>query len=260
MFHDPFHMAHSPRSGRRVFLANDPRFLITAFALILMSVFVFAHTNGLLCVLVYVLVLHRLAGLSVKTLTSGAKNMAFFVLFIIAINSVLNSGEPLIGAVPFISREGLAMGVHQSVRVLVLYFTTVVFLGVASPEDIARGLSAFLKPFSPNGARRVALYGFLSIGFLPVFADEVQRIRIAQGFRGGGMEGSLMRRLAGVRLLLVPVFLSAVQRSGHLAVAVELRDIKTTIGGILVLETPSQKDYVFVVVTAVILVAAWLIT
>lgn len=209
--------------------------------------------------LAYVLMLHRLSGLPSGAIAKGLKNTGLFVVLIIVINCFFIRGEPLIGAIPFLSREGLTTGIHHSVRVVVLYYAAVVFLGVASPEDIARGISACLRPFSPDLADRVAMYGFLSMGFLPVFADELQRIRTAQGFRGGGMTGGLLSKLNGVRLLLVPLILSAVQRSAQLAVAVELRDIKSTIRGILVIDKPSQKDCAFVVVTVVIVTTAWLL-
>jgi energy-coupling factor transporter transmembrane protein EcfT len=139
---------------------------------------------------------------------------------------------------------------------LILYLGAVVFLAVVSPEEMARAVSAFARPFSPGFARRCALYVFLTLGFLPLFADEIERVRVAQGFRGGGLEGGIARKLRGVRLLLVPMFVSAVHRSEYLAMAVELRDVKTTIGNILPLESPSQRDYVFVAATLAVIAAA----
>ena len=64
---------------------------------------------------------------------------------------------------------------------------------------------------------------FLSFGFLPLFADELERVRLAQRFRGGGLEGGFGRKLRGVRLLLVPLFVSAFRRADELAFAMESR-------------------------------------
>jgi energy-coupling factor transporter transmembrane protein EcfT len=254
----PANLTTSPRSKESAFLAGDPRFLMAGFALIALAAFVITDTRGLLVVLVYVLALHRLAGIPSRSLVKAARSVALFVVLVVAINAVLVEGRPLNPSIPFVSREGIASGIHASVRVLVLYFGMVVFLAVASAEDMAKGISALVAPISKDLARRAAMYGFLSFGFLPLFADETRRITVAQKFRGGGLEGGLFKKLKGVRLLIVPLVLSAIHRSAELAMIVELRRIRSTIDGILVLEKTSQKDYVYLVTTVVVLTAAWI--
>ena len=249
----------SNRTGPTRFIAGDPRFLMAGFMLIAVAAFFVGQTVGLVFVFAYVLTLAHFAGIPTRTLLKNGKGIGVFVLLIIAINAVLVSGESLAPGLPFPTREGIMSGVHSAVRVLVLYFGAVVFLAVMSPEEMARGLSAFLSPLSQDLARRTALYVFLSFGFLPLFADELERVRVAQRFRGGGLEGGFGRKLRGVRLMLVPLFVSAIHRSAHLAMAVELRKVETTIGNILTLDRPSQRDYVFVIATLVVIAAAGLI-
>lgn len=252
------HHLYNPanRTGPARFIAGDPRFLIAGFLLITVSAFVIPQTPGLVFVFAYVLMLAHLAGIPIRTLIKNGKSIGAFVLLIIAINAVMVSGESLVSGFSIPTREGITSGIHSAVRVLILYFGAVVFLAVVSPEEMARGLSGFLRPFSPDFARRVALYVFLSFGFLPLFADELERVRTAQKFRGGGLEGGLGSKLRGARLLLVPMFVSAIHRSEHLAMAVELRDVKTTIGNILILDRPTQRDYLFVTATLIIIIAA----
>jgi energy-coupling factor transport system permease protein len=100
------------------------------------------------------------------------------------------------------------------------------------------------------------MYGFISFGFLPLFADEIERIVVAQKFRGAGFDRGLVRRIAAARLLVVPLVVSAIRRSEQLALSVELRRVRSRIGGILVLENPTAKDCLFLVVTLAVLVAA----
>jgi energy-coupling factor transporter transmembrane protein EcfT len=57
-------------------------------------------------------------------------------------------------------------------------------------------------------------------------ADEFQRIRVAQSFRGGNFAGGIWRRAETARAWLVPLLVSTIQRSGQLAITVELRDIR----------------------------------
>jgi energy-coupling factor transporter transmembrane protein EcfT len=232
---------------------------MAGFALIAVAVFVVRGMWGLVFVLAYTLFLHHAAGLPFASLARTLRRTAVFVVVIVAINAVLVGGAPLVHAVPFVSREGLASGIHAGLRVLVLVLGAVVFFAAAPPEQIARGIAAVIAPFSRGLSRRLAMYAFLSAGFIPLFADEIRRITVAQEFRGGGFEGGPFKRLRGVRLLVVPLVLSAIHRSAQLAVAVEIRRIRTAIGGILVLEKTSVKDYLFVAGTALVVAAAWLL-
>ena len=243
-------------AGRTIFLARDPRFLIAGFALIALAAFMVTDTRGLLVVLLYVAVLHSLAGLSVRSSGRAAASLAFFIVLVVAINAVLVKGEPLVAAIPFVSRVGVESGVLAAVRVLVLYAGLRVFLAVAPAEEIARGISAFVAPWSTDLARRAAMYGFLTAGFVPLFMDETRRITVAQKFRGGGLDGGFFKKVRGVRLLFVPLILSAIHRSGELAAVVELRGIERTIGGILVLERATARDYAFIATTAAVVAAA----
>lgn len=242
----------------RAFLARDPRFLMAGFALIAVSSFVIPNTWGLVVVLLYTLALHRAANLPLASLMKTGRSLALFVGLIVVINGLLVEGRPLAPSVAFISREGVTSGIHASVRVLVLVVVAAVFFAATPAEEIAKGISALFAPISKDFARRVAMYAFLSAGFLPLFADEIRRITSAQEFRGGGFGGGPFRKLRGVRLLIVPLILSAIHRSSELAMAVEVRRIREAIGGILVLEKISRKDYLFLMVTAVVVAAAWL--
>jgi energy-coupling factor transport system permease protein len=246
----------TPPGERTVFLARDPRFLMAGFALIAFFAFVIRDTRGLLIVLLYLTALHRFAGLPMKCRARTAGQLACFIVLVVATNAVLVEGQPLSPSIPFVSREGVASGLRASVRILVLYLGVRVFLAVTPAEEIAKGISALLAPFSKSLARGAAMYGFLSVGFMPLFTDEARRITVAQRFRGGGLDGGLFKRIRGVRLLLVPLILSAVHRSAELAAAVELRRIHSTIEGILVLDKISKRDYIFVITTAVVVAAA----
>ena len=92
-----------------------------------------------------------------------------------------------------------------------------------------------------------------------MFADEAKRVRIAQRFRGGGFDGGLLHRAAAARMLLVPLLLSAIHRSGHLAMAVELRGIRSSIDVLFEDERAGRNDVVFALLTSMVLVLAFLI-
>ncbi len=244
-------------ASTRRFIARDPRVLIAVFAAIIVSTFVIGAVSGLGVVAAYVILLYGLAGLPLRGLLGHAKTLGVFLVIVLATNGLLVHGEPLFPSVPWVTREGVTSGVHAGVRVVVLYLGTAVFLAVAPAEEVAKGIAAMLEPFSGDLARRTAMYAFLSIGFLPLFADEIRRVSIAQEFRGGGFGGGLLKKLRGVRLLVVPLLLSAVHRSSQLALAVEVRRIKRNFAGVLVLEKIAWMDYLFLATSAAVIVAAW---
>jgi energy-coupling factor transport system permease protein len=237
------------------FVSDDPRCLIIVFLLILAFTFLIGSTAGLVLLLAYVAVLFPLARVPARRLLRGLRGLGLFLFIIVAVNGLLLKGEPFFG-VPFLSEQGVYKGFYYGLRVVVLYFALVLFLSVTSQEAMATGLSSLLRPVSKRIARRVALHGFLAIGFLPLFGDETKRIRIAQGFRGGGIEGGLVRRVAGARMLIVPLLVSAIHRSGQLAMAVELRDIESSIERMLVIGGPAFRDFVFAVATLIVLLIA----
>jgi energy-coupling factor transporter transmembrane protein EcfT len=250
------HSYKTPRA-RSALIARDPRFLMAGFALVAVAAFAVPRTTGLAAMLVYTVLLHLASGLPAASLARTVCRTAPFIALIVAVNALLVEGEPLVAGLPFVSRAGITSGLHASVRVLVLVLGGAVFFALAPPEEIAKGAASLFSPFSRDLSRRVAMYAFLSAGFVPLFADEARRITVAQRFRGGGFEGGIARRLRGARLLVLPLILSAVHRSAGLAAAVEIRRIRSTIAGILVIGKPRRNDYGFVALTAAVTAAAW---
>ncbi len=244
---------------KSAFIARDPRFLMAGFALVALAAFAVPTTRGLVLVLVYTIALHRAAGLSFASFAKTIARAAPFAALIVVVNALLVEGEPLAASLPFVSREGVTSGVHASARVFVLVVGGVAFFAAASAEEIAKGVAALISPFSKDASRRAAMYAFLSAGFVPLFSEEIRRITIAQTFRGGGFEGGIAQRLKTARLLVVPLVVSAVRRSADLAAAVEIRGIRSTIGGMLALEKTGWRDYVFLAGAVLVVTAARLV-
>lgn len=240
----------------RPFLAKEPRLLIVLFCFVFALTFFIDHSLGLLVVLVYVTALLFMAGVPRSRIFSRFKSLAMFCALIVVVNGYFVGGRSLPAPLFFLSWEGLQAGVYYSLRVLVLIMTLNLFLEIVRPEAVAAGVAAFIRPFSPDAARRLALYSFLSIGYLPLFAEEIDRIRAAQRFRGGGMSGGLTGRLRSVRLLVVPLLFSVLHRSSQLTDAVHVRDIGNTIDNITGVEAPTWKDAAFAAVTLAVIVAA----
>jgi energy-coupling factor transporter transmembrane protein EcfT len=248
-------------AARRGFFPADPRLALLAAILLMAAAFLSRRVDGQACLLVYLLGLHLLSGCSPRFIWKRLGRIMIFALLAVLLNAVLVKGEPLltIWGRAIMSWEGLTRGIYFFLQILVLYLTVVLFLTVTSREDIARGLGALLKPVAPDLAGKFSLYAFLSIGFLPLFAGEFERISLVQRFRGGGLEGGLLKKIRGVRLLLVPLILSAIHRSSQLAMVVELRGLKRRFGDLVTFAPPPLKDYLLVMATGLVIAFIFLL-
>ena len=73
-------------------------------------------------------------------------------------------------------------------------------------------------------AHEIAMLISIALRFIPDLIEETQRIMKAQQSRGVDMkEGKLMERVMAILSLIVPLFVSALQRAEDLANAMEAR-------------------------------------
>lgn len=94
------------------------------------------------------------------------------------------------------------------------------FSSTTPPPAIADGLAALLAPLRrvgvPVGA--VAMSASVAMRFIPLTAEEVDRIRCAQRARGARLdEGGPLRRLRGWGQVLVPLVVGLFRRADELA-------------------------------------------
>ena len=240
----------------------DPRFSIVALVAIgTTGLFVLSTAPAMSVLLGYLLLLYSLNRGGIRTFGRHILRSVPILALILLLNAILVPGEPLVsvGGRELLTVEGFGAGLFFSLRFLVLYLTAIVFLELTPPVEFARGLYTMLRPASAKLANRAAFYGFLILSFLPLFADEFERIRIAQSFRGAEFKGGILRRVLAVRLLVVPLILSAIHRSEQVAAVVELRGVRDRIGLGLSTTRPTTFDFVFSLVTAAVILAAVLV-
>ncbi len=240
----------------------DPRFSIVALVAIgATGLFVLSTAPAMSVLLGYLLLLYSLNRGGTRTFGRHILRSVPILALILLLNAILVPGEPLVsvGGRELLTVEGFGAGLFFSLRFLVLYLTAIVFLELTPPVEFARGMYAILRPVSAKLANQAAFYGFLILSFLPLFADEFERIRIAQSFRGAEFKGGILRRVFAVRLLVVPLVLSAIHRSEQVAAVVELRGVRDRIGLGFGTARPTTLDFVFSLVTAAVILAAVLV-
>jgi len=201
---------------------------------------------------------HAFVTRSVGATARGLARVAPFALLIVLLNAVLVPGDALLAWAGHrvVSREGLVDGVFFALRLGVMLMAISVLLAATSPETLARAAYDLVRRVSERAATQVALFVFLAMGFVPLFADEFERIRVAQAFRGGDFSGGMRRRVGTVHAWLVPLLLSAIHRSGQLAFAVELRDVRHRLPRTIEAPRARAQDVAVLIITAAVVVAA----
>jgi energy-coupling factor transport system permease protein len=239
--------------------APDPRPRLAAY-LVLIAGVMFALTSiaAITVALAFTLLVHALAGRPVAELARDGRRLWVFVVVVVALNGLTAPGEVAlsIGGRADVTWPGLAAGVFFSIRLAVLYLATALLVRTTGPEEMAAGLFAAVRPLSRPLANRLAFHGFMTMGFVPLFAAEMERVRIAQSFRGGSLSGRPLDRVRAARLLVVPLVLSAVHRSSQLAMVSELRGLQDRLGGLLLVRAPQAQDFLLPVATLAVVVAA----
>ncbi|MCW2962334.1 MAG: transporter related protein [Thermoleophilia bacterium] len=122
--------------------------------------------------------------------------------------------------------SGVLAAVVRILQVLAIVVATLVLTVRTSTVDLAAAIARLGAPLRllRVPVDELALVTSIGLGFVPVLADELDRLRLAQAARGIGLgvRGPLTRLRASA-MLLVPLFVLAFRRAQQLAEALTVR-------------------------------------
>ncbi len=210
----------------------DPRVRLLAGLGLLVAVTTAAHWGGLLIALVTLIALLKVAriplGYALKGMAAPLPFLAFLALLQILFgpreaSSVLVTWGPVT-----ISPLSLLNGALLLARFTALILILSLISFCISTTEIVHGLDALLMPFAKIGlpTHAFVLMVQVTLRFLPLLAQEAERIAKSQASRGaewGTGRGGVLRRVRQAFPLLVPLFLTGLQRAENLALAMEAR-------------------------------------
>ncbi len=172
---------------------------------------------------------------------------AFFWLFFITfVLHVLFTDGRLLWTIPVINiritEEGLTNGFFYSWRFFVLISFSFILLYTTPPVTFADGFLALIRPLRKFKVpvESISIMIGLVMRFIPMFYEEIIRIKRAQQARGAVFSGSPANRIKMILSLIMPVFISVFRKAEVTAVVLEARgyrpgQIKTSV------EEPSFK-------------------
>ena len=206
----------------------DPRTKILAMILLLVCVFLPIGYIGYAALLVLVFTLLKVAKIKVSSIYKSLKPMWFMMLFILIINMFLiQDGEVLFTLFnrPFYTKA-FTQTLMIVIRLALMISVTTVLTATTKPLDLTYGLEFFMTPLKviKFPAHEIAMTISIALRFIPTILEETQKIMKAQASRGVDLqEGKLKEKISAIISLIIPLFISAFQRSEELANAMEAR-------------------------------------
>ncbi len=205
----------------------DPRTKIFGMLAIMVALFFVNNWIGLVYAAVVVSAVLFASQVPLKFYIRGVKPLRWILLFTAAIQIFLTPGEIIWQwGILHITAEGVRLAIFMCVRLVLLVMTTSVLTLTTTPIVLTDAVENLLSPFKRIGvpAHELAMMMTIALRFIPLLADETEKIMAAQKARGAAFdEGGLMDRARALLPILVPLFLSAINRASELAMAMEAR-------------------------------------
>lgn len=130
-----------------------------------------------------------------------------------------------------LSTGGMAYGISSALRFLCVLLATSTLMATTSPTELTDGFSLLIAPLRRVGVRveEAALVMGLTLRFIPLFSEELARLRTAQSARFADFEsGGFARRVLALQPLATPLLAGALRRANALATSIEARAFGST--------------------------------
>ena len=205
----------------------DPRVKLLGVAVYIAAVFIINNILGLIFPCVVLILLICMSNIPLKHMLKGLR--AVLVLIILAVIFNLFSGTGHIiwqWWILKLTREGILRAAFFALRLVFVVLATGLLTYTTTPTTLTCGLERVFShlKFIKFPAHEVAMMMSIALRFIPILAEEVNKITNAQLARGADFEtGGLIRKARGMIPILIPLFVSAFKRAADLATAMEAR-------------------------------------
>lgn len=110
-------------------------------------------------------------------------------------------------------------------RLIMMISLTMILTSTTRPMDLTYAFEWYMTPLKviKFPAHEIAMTLSIALRFIPTLLDETNRIMKAQESRGADFSHGFFKRFGAIISLIVPLFVSAIERSEELANAMEVR-------------------------------------
>jgi len=206
----------------------DPRTKLIASIWFIILIFMASGWWTYALLIATVLVAARLSKIPINYYINGLKPLAFLILITVIFQLIFSQGDIVLfewGWVR-ITQEGLLNAFAITIRFVLIVFMSTILTLTTTPLSIADGIEALLNPLKrfKVPVQEIALILSIALRFVPTLMQETEKIMNAQRARGVNFNtGNLLERMKKVVPLLIPLFISSIDRADQLAVAMTAR-------------------------------------
>lgn len=216
----------------------DPRNKIFLMILLMVSIFLKVNSWSTTLIisaifLLFLILLMAISKVSFLSLLKSLKAMWILLLFLLIIYIFIpnNTYNPehiafYIGTFP-INYDAFYQAAYIILRIVMLLMVTMLLTSTTSPMNLTYGLEWYLTPlkiFKASIPHIIAMTLSIALRFIPTLLDETNRIIKAQSSRGVDFERrGIIKKFKAIIALIIPLFVSAINRSEELSNAMEAR-------------------------------------
>lgn len=213
--------------GNSIVHRLDPRAKIINTGLLMTALFIMNDKTILLLLGAFIICMQLATRIPLGLFLKGLRPLIFILLIAVPLQLLFTPGEPVMLLGPFmVTDQGLKLASLLSIRLVFLIILTSLLTLTTSPIAMTEGLELVLSPLKRFHvpAHELAMMTTIALRFIPIFAEEAEKIMKAQKARGADFEsGSIIRRGKNMVSILVPLLVSAFRRAEDLALAMEAR-------------------------------------
>ena len=214
----------------------DPR--LKLFAMVLFMVMIFLRFGGAeanyMDFIIYgvigavILIIMAISHVKLSMLFKQLKSLWFLVLILFVFNLIMPNNGPyfLIFNTIKIYHKAIYDTAYIFIRLLLMISLTMILTSTTTPLDLTYAIEWYLLPFKiiKVPTHEIAMTISIALRFIPTLLDETDRIMKAQASRGVDFQnGKFKEKVRAIISLIVPLLVSAFQRSEELANAMEAR-------------------------------------
>lgn len=206
----------------------DPRAKLVGVFYFIIIIFLANNWPSYLMLGVFVLSMIALSKINLKFFLNGVKPLIWLIIFTVLLQMFFTSD----GKVYFhwgiftLSEFGVRNGIFIFFRFVLIIFISTLMTLTTPPLELSDALEYLIRPLKTLHVpvHEISLILSIALRFVPTLMDETEKIMNAQRARGVDFsDGSLVDRMKAIVPLLIPLFVSALQRAEDLAIAMEAR-------------------------------------
>ncbi len=213
----------------------DARVKIVASVLFLTALFLSGSILVLLCALVFVMILSRMAKITVIKLIKSLKPIRFLLIFMIVFNLIFIKTGDKVFEWKFITlySDAIYRSGYFTLRMIIMILYTSILTLTTAPLELASAIEALLKPLErfKVPAHEIGMMISIALRFIPTLFEETELIMKAQASRGiDFVNGKFKEKIRGITSLLIPLFINSLKRASDLADSMEIRGYTGGVG------------------------------